>query len=58
MVHRVKVGEEEVDVIDMEVLRGAELDRQYNLSQGEVHLPKNDSLEQRVHGGDVLLLEA
>ena len=41
----VKVSDKEVDVVDTEVLRGAELDRQYNLSQGERCLPRNDSLE-------------
>ena len=58
MVRSVKVGDEEVDVADTEVLRGVELDRQYNLSQGEGRLPRNDSPERRVHGGEVFLLEA
>ena len=58
MLRHVKVNDEEVDVVDREVLRGAKLDRQYNLSQGEGRLPRNDSLEQRVHGGEVFLLEA
>ena len=58
MVRCVKVGDKEVDVVDTKVLRGAELDRQYNLSQGERCLPRNDSTEWRVHGGEVFLLEA
>ena len=45
VVRRVKVGDEEVDVVNTEVLRDAELDRQYNMSQAEEHLPRNDSLE-------------
>ena len=58
MVCRVNVGDEEVDVADMEVLHSAKLDRQYNLSQGEGCLPRNDYPEWRVHGGEVFLLEA
>ena len=42
MVRHVKVSGEEVDVVDTEELRGAKLDWQYNLSQGEGCLPKND----------------
>ena len=58
MVRHVKVDNEEVDIVDIEVLRGAKLDRQYDLSQGEGRLPRNDPLEQRVHGGEVFILEA
>ena len=58
VVRRVKVSDEQVDIVNTEVLRGAELDRQYNLSQGEGLLPRNDSLEWRVHGGEVFLLKA
>ena len=34
MVRRGEIGDEEVDIIDVEVLGGAELYRQCNLSQG------------------------
>ena len=43
MVRRVKVSDEKVDVVDTEVLRNAELDWQYILSQGEGRLSRNDS---------------
>ena len=57
MVHRVEIGNEEVDVIDAKMHGDAELNRQCNLSQGLGRLLRNDSSEQRVYGGEVFLGE-
>ena len=57
MVRCVEVGDQEVDVVGVEVLGGAKLHGQSDLSQGLRCLPKNDPLEWRVHGGEVFLLE-
>jgi hypothetical protein len=57
MVRYVEVGNQEVDVVDAEVLGGAKLYRQSDLPKRLGCLLGNDPLEQRVHGGEVFLLE-
>jgi hypothetical protein len=46
MVHSLKVCDDEVDVIDMEVVGGAELDCPRDLTQGLRGLPREHSLER------------
>jgi hypothetical protein len=57
MVRHVEISNQEVGVVGAEVLSGAKLYRQCDLPQGLVRLPRNDSLEWRVHRGEVFLGE-
>ena len=57
MVRYVEVSNYKVDVVSSEVLSGAELHRQSDLPPRLGCLPRNHALEQRVHGGEVFLLE-
>jgi hypothetical protein len=58
VVRYVEVSNQEVDIVGVEVLGGAKLYQQSDLPERLGRLLENDPLEQRVHGGEVFLLEA